>query len=75
MSNWLANDLKVELVKLKMIELTKEYDKNNDIKSENYEINLQRFIQRRMKYYTDIIMKEQIVLTMEPLFYRKAFKV
>lgn len=61
--NWQENDLKVVDMREKIIELTDEFNKKKGTNIENYNQKLNRFLDRRLRKQSDLIVAEQIFMT------------
>lgn len=62
MISWFENDLKLVEIEFKMKELKKEFDKDNNEESKDYNKRLNLFLRRKLKGETKEIFREQIAI-------------
>lgn len=65
--NWRENDLKVVEMREKIIEFTNEFNNKKGTEIPNYSQKLNRFLDRRLRKFSDRIFAEQIVMTISSL--------
>jgi len=67
MNLWNQHDLKVIELDEKIILLKEDFDKKHGTDIENYSQKLNRFLDRRLKKESDLILKRHFFLTIFPL--------
>ncbi|UZE94110.1 MAG: hypothetical protein IB618_00845 [Candidatus Pacearchaeota archaeon] len=76
MNLWNQHDLKVMETREKAILLKEEFDKKHGINIKDYSQKLNRFLDRRLKQESDLILKRHLFLTIFSLasLNRKIYK-
>jgi len=76
MNPWNKHDLKVIELDEKIILLKKEFDKENGTDIKDYNQRLNKFLNRKLKKESDLILKEHFFLTLISLIVqnRKIYK-
>ena len=75
MNLWNQQDFMVMEMKEKMILLKEAFDKKHGIDIKDYSQKLNRFLDRKLKRESDLILKRHIILTISPLVQnRKVYK-
>lgn len=67
MTSWFENDLKVLKLREKIILLTEEFNEKYGSDIESYDKKLDAFLKRKLKKESDLILREQLILTISPL--------
>lgn len=67
MNLWNQHDLKLMETREKMVLLKEEFDKKHGTNIKNYSQKLNRFLDRRLKKESDLILKRHIFMTIFPL--------
>ena len=65
--NWRENDLKVVEMREKIIEFTNEFNKKKGTGIRNYNQKLNRFLNRRLRKMSDLILAEHLFMTISSL--------
>ena len=76
MNFWNQHDLAIIDMREKIIELKEEFDKKHNENIKNYSQKFNRFLDRRLKKESDLILKKQVSMTLFSLAIqnRKVYK-